>query len=381
MTKVTSQEKDKIAGLINVTKSINKIYDVLAYLEKDGQKNTADYNKHLSYLNMAIEAEEEIYNDLREDKDKCIEIFYYLYETNPDSMILSEFERIVQSNYEELYLHRIFNRLKNIIVTGIKSDYDKFIIDATKRFNSIKDANGFIEYREELSEKHIKLLFENNKYCFAFNKESYEILLTVRQKEFLYRFGNVETEYFRSLPQDCKVKSLIENDLYLNYLIYLEEAINDQLDSDVRDELIDSKYNLFFVNENLEGTFVPCGFSIPNDNILVSEEINLTIYSILEDYYNTFETDIVSSNIRDQIFGLYEIFDPDYDIKSNRTEAKHRLCLLKANLLFLDSTLSVVNLVEKIQKRGESDTTISYRLILDGISKTDETIKQLKIRE
>lgn len=316
MTQLTNQEKEKIAELLNITKSIGNIYQVLSSFEKDGKTNSLEYEKYLSYLNIAKEVEEEYYEDLKGNREKCIELFYYLYEKNTDILLLSQEEKMVQRDYEELHIQRIFNILKSLIATALKHEFDLFVYSIKKRYKTLKNLNDIIEYKKELSKKNINLNFENNIIRIDLNNDSFNLLVPKRQREYLYRSEMIDPSNINNIMEDGVIKDIILEDLYMRYLINLDKEIHNKSNIHIREELIDSKYSTIFVNEKLESAILQNKLLVPSKVHISSEEICTKIFNYYPHYYDDIKSNITKSNILHQLYGLFNIFDDEYGEKS-----------------------------------------------------------------
>ena len=239
--------------------------------------------------------------------------------------------------------------------------------------------------KEKINEE--KELYE----LLAQDRESYDMLLYyVKRKPtqmlylrmYSYMIFNddnaIEDEdnRFRSIYSACNI------DLFLVYLSFLQDRIDDESLSSVKDGLIYMKYYNSFINLDLEESlienkFEACKVNYANSyfvsNILLMDK-NITEEEILDYYRDAIAVALV---------GLLNIVDLEYDNEDRMVDVISSECMLRASLSMLSNGQYEV-LKEGIYKviddlsTGENSKSVSIvNSIIDGRVKDKSRAKRI----
>ena len=202
--------EDKFEELITLSNKILKIYDKLYNLEIDKKKNSIEYKKYISYLNLLIELEDEIYIKLNNED---INTYINLIKESNINLSLSDFSVIIDSKNETYLLKRILNRLK--------LEYKSRLINKFQKNNDINNANQLLLNQFIYEDILNAFLFETNISISKTNIEDYKNALNMIK--YIVAFLNK--------PIENKIKS--------NFLIYNKCFLNSKLVA-----------NLYYMDEN-----------------------------------------------------------------------------------------------------------------------------------
>lgn len=198
--------KEKLERLLRITTHIQEVYDRLLILEKDGKKDSLEYQKTIEYLKMCIENETEIYK-----KD------YNTFDENEKLIRYLEIgcKRVRKSTYDYEDESIVFeNDFSNKVAQRI----------INKLFNVLTDSEEFARLIEEESIKK----------------------------------GSNTEELNKMILDDRIAKNVIYNNLLCN----IEQSVNNQNFKPYKDYLIEIKYDIpfvfgFFEEYMLENLFSP----------------------------------------------------------------------------------------------------------------------------
>lgn len=249
--------KKFINELINITKSIQQLYNKLYKLEFVNKKNSEEYKMNLDYLNIALDREREIYFKSNMLYEEAMLILKYIVK----DLLKEEFDNdeinIMIKNPQNLYINRIINHL------------NKYIIENYDVFN-----------RNDMNEDLFNLLF---------------LILDQDVAE---------------LPVTDIIDSFIANKAYENEIIKV--MLNKTKKSKNKD-LIKFKYISSFLNENIEFDMVKNNFEVN-----YSKKQNLSeLYNINSSFANSIKNNLASNKIINGILKILRIDNSETKNKSS----------------------------------------------------------------
>lgn len=238
MKKVNLDKSDieLVNRIVKVTTTISNIYQKLCTLEVYSQKNSNYYKKLLNNLKIATSIEDELYERLNLNYEKLKKIEEYFF-NNLEEFLLEDFEILINQDFD----NHIFLRIKNILFNKFSTDY-----------KSLKE--------DELIKQMKACNYENN----------------IDIDEFI-TFGIID--------------KIIKKDVMDAYLVFLLEFIkkydfNSYNNSALISNLINSKYNVIFLNKYIEADMIQNGFNITETTVASSKfiaetlNIDLNMYEI-----------------------------------------------------------------------------------------------------
>lgn len=358
------KEKEIIEKLIKVTKSIEKLYSNLATLEIKNKKESVEFNKHLDYLNMALELERELYNSLNLDASKSIDIYNFLKISDKDSFLLREEELIVQNDYESLSFRRIVNRLLPTVINESSYDIEKITEELVSKSKEVTT-------NEQL--KNLINSFEKRGYEVVQEKTKEGIILKLKlginpDIEQFFKENNVLNLDISIDPiQDAKLKTIIDRDFYSGYIKFLEEDINVSKDK-LKENLINSKYNTIFLKEELEEEFKLNKFNIGKDIVLSSESTATQIYDIDLINYKLYKDSLLNLMFNRQVMAMYTMNDDEFKSTLRNAMVKTIITLSEDK----EELANKIYLYYDGQKKNNNREKV-FNLLSDGFDKAKET--------
>jgi len=321
--KLEKKDFEEIAALINVTTAISNDYKALYNLEINGKKDNEEYKKVLDNLHMDIDFENKLYNEYYHlNYDKCNAWLEYLFENNMPEKIEKDMETMMKQDYSNRIIMRILNTLINKM---------------TENYHDVK-----------------KIIPE----------EMIEILKQIG-------IPNPDRMLSQSAYSSIKIQNALEIDTINAYLSILEEYIKKEDYRNFRNQLINSKYNITFINKQIEKDMISNNFDISDTLYINSKmiadlyQLDSTIYDVLKDHY-------IIQIASKQISEVIEIGDMDYSDQNKAITSILRQCLMRASFLLMsDDTISDINYTfhefiegEKYIDRHKNDR-ISEQLIVN----------------
>lgn len=282
------EDYDLLDTLIRISESIGKLYQNLFQLEVNGKKNSQEYRKNLDYLMIAREVEERLYSDNDMNAIKCSELLKYMLSQKIINNI-SNNQSIIMPNYLEGKVRRVYNRIENKMHADSKG--------MISLMEDTKDAEFTIP-RDLLELNYSKLILQKN-----LEKESYLLFLGI---------------LFESLPTNL---------------------------SKYKNNLLNIKYYLSFINTNVEQELLYVNFNI-EDKVNVLSNLFAYCNGIdLEEYY-LLQNIFGFTNSLQEVYSLLSLNDLNYLDNRYNFQAYVHSCLLRSYLTFL-SDLSVLELNKK----------------------------------
>jgi hypothetical protein len=304
--KVYQKDIDEIEKLIKITTFIDKLYTKLYELEVNGQKKSNEYIETIECLNLNIGYENAYYEGLSEDKYEFY--FEYLYNTKITNKYLSNQTSILKQDYTDRIIRRILSTLHFKIHSNPK------------------------HLTQELPE-YIK-----------------DVLAEMDEDT-----SNTMLEH--SANASIQMTNAIDKDLFNMYLSILDEFINNKDYKMFNKYLINSKYNLSFINKEIEKTLVKNNFSISKE-IYVSATFVNELNGLTPEVYE-FLTDLsIFEIVKEQLIEILEISDMDYSDIYKATTSILRQCLMRAGISFLSDT-KVLTLSSIYEEHTQSETYLN----------------------
>ena len=289
---LTQTDFSQINQLIKITSLIDDLYIKLYELEIDNKKETCEYKKIISYLNILLEKETNKYKEYNLIEAKCFAWIDYLSKNKLQKNDQIDIETILTQNYFNRVIKRILNRLYNNIESS--KSYNNSLFDGLKK--EMK-SNGF---------------------------ELPNIAIT------------------HSINSSIRIRKALESDIYNLYLSLLEETISNDTFKSVKNELIKSKYNFSFINKNVESCMIINNFKI-NPELYIGSKMVAEIQGISLDLYVFFKDSYGIRMLTQQFVEMLKIEDIDYNNPSKLTTSILRQNLIKSILLTIsDETIKDV---------------------------------------
>ena len=323
-----------IQRLIKITKSIESLYDKLYNLDIAGKKDTEEYNKILDNLDISLDVESEIYIEKEVDIERYKGIIKYIKNDMLPYFYKSDLENIASQDYSYMALRRIIKTLETQLRHKIDESCTNIEIDENSEIGVIFDVI----------------------------------------KPYGYKMEDI---YHFEMP--------IEKDVMSGTLLFLEEAINDEKNKSITNALKRAKYNITFLNREIESVMLWRKFE-PNNKLFLNSDMIMEIYG-----YDAYKTNVLKNmfgmaKINGQIKKLLKIDNEDYSDYKKLSTSKIRECLLRGISLLMDEKI-IKQIVEKYEKEfwvnrnyyGKNNL-ISYQVVLDSL-KHNEIDKEKLIKE
>ncbi len=228
MSNIDKTLQQKIENLIKIDLSIGNIYTNFCLLEKEGKKNSDKYKKYINYLEMVLEIE-----------NKKLEYFTF----NKERILLTI-----------AYLEEKYN------LYGVDASYDYMYLNNESKA-ATRIMTTFDSYLDDI----------NNNYDIINKTDFQQITLLLKEKQI---YDNLKTMGFQ-IQQ-------LEKDDSLN--------ITNQKTILLSDSFLDYKYNLAFINKDLEKDLLLNDFNVCNSLFFKKEEhakvlgLSLKMYENLNIY-------------------------------------------------------------------------------------------------
>lgn len=276
---INKKDLEEIERLLRITTNINKLYKKILELEINNKKNTIEYSKYLEYLSIFLEEEEKIYNKI--DINTLLSKIKFLY----DHKRLNSFD-IIENIMLTKYNDNILTRIITTLLSKITNNYNELSKLSNKELTNIMIMFGMNKTKNLTSEEIIKRIL---------------------------------------------IKNMIEKDILLVFLVNLQKQINTHNKKTLKNNLIEVKYNLAFINKDIERYLLLNKFNIEESTYSLS---TINLLGIEENIY-TLSKDVLSVTItNNQIYELLEISDIDYNNINKVTTVILRECMLNASLTF-----------------------------------------------
>lgn len=220
----TNYDKQMFDAIFRVTETIERLYEGLYLLEIKGFKNSEEYNRKFNMLKIFLKQEEQLYADVKFNKDKVYSWLKYLKMTKKFDNLGNNFDSVLNEKYENKVIRRIYNKLYKELhkVTLNIGDY-------------LSNGFNFIGVGSE-------------------NKTNLEKMI-----------------YHLAIVYKDKIEEEVDKDLKKTIYTILEEYINDPKYLIVKDKLIYTKYYLSFIFSKSEEYMMRHSFNVPKDTYLLAK--------------------------------------------------------------------------------------------------------------
>lgn len=288
---LTKTDFDELANLFTLTQAIDSLYTKLYEMEINNQKDSANYKKHLDYLNISLDIEKNAYNKMRLSPNKHLSLLKYIFEEK----IPSDFGPNIDVLIKQAPFDRIIRRIIGKMSYKIMGDYNCF---------------------EKISPDLTAFLAE-----IGINKKT------------------VET----SLINNNEINDSFKRDVLNYFMTFNQETIDSNKNNILRNGLIKAKYDLSFVEVEIEEISIQNNFNVDKKLIANSKltadllNLNSDLYSLMKDYYGI-------NIVHKQIDDLLDMYDADYIENSNAIKSILKQSYLRAGFLLLsDNEISDIN--------------------------------------
>lgn len=300
--------------LVKIEDSISSLYQKMYKLELEHKKETLEYQTLLDYLVIALDVEERKYNDLFTDGNEALD-----FVVSFDSKKGIGLEEIIKGKTDNKVLIRIYNTLTDSVITNNKS-VRKILFEDTE------------EKYAKLEEMLIKLFTTEMQFQLALNKDGYMLFL-----------------------------ALLE--IYLNNPDYAE----------YREDLLKVKYNIIFLNKNIEHSFLDNDFTMPKPDL--SSKLYASLVGVSGEGYEKIKNNIYSE------IAAYQLASMLFNEKENYEDKKEnilRSIWLRSLFLTLDNeVIDVLN--ESVHDLIESDEYINNDTIRKNEDEVISCFKKIKL--
>lgn len=331
--KLTQSDYEQINKIIKITSSIDTLYKKLYDLETNNQKDCNEYQTILGYLDISLEVEKNYYDHINYNKFKSI-INYLLEERMPCDP---------KSDMEAIILQDDFNRVIRRIISILNS----------------------------------KILNNNNELQKIVPNELLEMF------QFL-GFPITEELILKSIKNSVIMRQALKKETLNKFLVFLKDASEDMKYVTFRNELLKAKYDIVFVNKEIETEMLISNFNVMN--FIFDSEITADRLKIDDDLYNILKSEYGVEVSTHQLLQLLELSDIDYNNEKNMIVSILRQAYMRSGFLLLeDNELSDINYVfhELIEEseylKEHKEDKISTSLIIQSFKNIEEDRKKYNI--
>lgn len=265
--------EDKLEELITLSSKILKIYDKLYNLEINNNKENLEYQKNLSFLNLLIEIEDEIYPNIT---DEDIETYINLIKNTNIKTTLSDFNVIIDSKNETYLLKRILNRLK--------LETKSRLITKFQLSNDQDKANQLLLNQLIYEDILNAFIFETNLAIFNTNKEEYKLALNMIKYIVSFLNKNIENKLKNNFNIPDKyylISNIAANQYYIDEKDYKKliqhhylEYINKEIIKIGKIDIYNSSYSYEEYKGILQKNLIKAYLSLDRENILLKKKIH-----------------------------------------------------------------------------------------------------------
>ena len=133
MKALTTADLALTKELFKVGSSIQKLFNILCDLEINGKKDSSEYQRYLDYLRMVLLEENQLYQDSNLSIERCNAITDFVMESRLPSRVEEEFENISSLKLDNGVAWRIIHFLKKRVLidcegigrVSIESEYER----------------------------------------------------------------------------------------------------------------------------------------------------------------------------------------------------------------------------------------------------------------
>ena len=310
---------ENIKTLLAITESINETYAKLKELEINNKKDSKEYQSLIASLKSSIELEKSIYDRFPKDLDILSKIDYKI------------------SGIEEFWIN--YNLQDN--------------------FNAIIDKNNLINRRIHLN---------------LFNR-----MLAIKDADFIIRVSNEDVLKNQNSQNILVINVTIIRDFINTVLTILNSYLIDSKYDKIKDLLLNIKYGLSFIYEEIENDFLENNFNINNDLYWESNAI--------ADYYQL-DREKLRAIQRGAVYNLYqEKIDDIIQISLDNNSSKQEIftytiseILVRASLLlFGEETVNFFK-AQKLQlSPNASQDENNLKILKEAQNRVDNILNRYEI--
>jgi len=324
MNKLSENDRQDINILIGLGQSILENEKKLARLEANFEKENEEYQNTLAALKSTLTLEENIYARMNLTPNRIVNILLELGDPLDTTNFHKQLSTLISFNSKELCTTRIVNTLFKKIIYG----------------------------------KDIHL--NNLMGCYAINS------MTGKTKQ-------INPENF------LKVEDAIKSDIYYSILTFLEKENTKSSNYELRKLLIERKYNLAFINPDIEKNFIAQNFEVSElyltgkayatINTVNPKMYSSILFKLTKCLFDISTNKLANMNINDMI--------KNEDIATvNILKAILKTCLLLDDNNFAETLKEQIDIQIKFMHRP---ITKGLQTILDIIDNMDEEQKLAKV--
>lgn len=209
------EDYEDISFLINVSKALGEIYKELYEIENKLGKNSKEYQECLKRLNSFIDIENNIYNGIKNNFNKCLVIIEYLEQSLKNKIDVDKYSIIFDNVYSNELL-RIIIRLK------------KFMFESEEKIVSL------IEFPDENVKQPIVKAFAYSSRIFSVAKlDTLKCFLAILKKDNLNEFYTemkYKTSYlFPEIEEEFLNNSFeVDNNPYISAQLFTDFLSTDK---------------------------------------------------------------------------------------------------------------------------------------------------------
>ena len=289
---LSKKDIENIEILIKITKTIDNLYQKLYSLELESLKDSLEYQKLLNNLSIAIETENNKYEELNLTYERCNAILEYLEKEKLPLEMDNDITSIVNEDYD----NRIFRRIKHFIIRKIMLSYSEELLKPT-----LKDISKII------------------------SKISTEPSVIT------------QTEWQTNLQEAFEI------DIYSFYLYFLEKMLKEITDDNLKERLLASKYYVSMIDKDIEKNLISSSFDIKCPFYFYTEYCK-DLYNIPNFYFTLYKKGLSQKYISASINGLISFPDSSFKIFKVKVMEIIMTCLLRSSFVISDDdTLEEIN--------------------------------------
>lgn len=295
------QEKQKLCesdyihidAFIKIASSIDTIYKRLYQLEVDNQKESAEYKNLLEYLDISLKVEKDYYDKINFSINK--------YELTINYLMQDRMPNNPKSDLEAIILQENFNRVIRRVIANLDS----------------RALNNQQALQKKVPNQFIELLqFFNNQIT--------------------------NESVLKSINSSILMKQSFENETLNTFLLFLKEESDDKENVSFKDRLLKAKYDIIFVNKEIETEMLKSRFNVMN--FIFDSKATADILNINSELYNILKKEYGLKISTYQIKKLLELSDIDYGNEKNTLASILRQAYMKSAFLLLDDeVISEIN--------------------------------------
>ncbi len=286
-------ELELLESSIKVSQSIDKLYTSLYELEINGKKESKEYKEYVEYLKIAVDVYDSLFEEAKLKPKRCRELINYIEENITTFSNNNDIESILEQDYNNRHIRRIFNTLFNKSLTD-----DKYF-----KNTYVKEMKDFLKY------KGINDILD----------------------EVIYNIIN----------QSIELNTVFKKDYFKGFLSFVQNTIS--MNNQYKNQLIESKYNASFINKDIEQQMIDNNFSL-SEQFYTSSSFIKTLIQLDDRAFDGVKDFFFSKIANIQIEKILELKDSDYKDEKKASSAILRICLLRSTFTFInDSTLEDIN--------------------------------------